>query len=136
MIYFFDEENKIPDFNSEFFRLWLINVETNEDITLGDISFIFQNNSFIRKMNIDYLNHDYDTDVITFDYSENNIISGDIFINIDFVQSFSSTNNIPFNNELSRIIIHGVLHLCGYNDKSPNEKDLMTARENFYLSLQ
>ena len=136
MIYFFDEDNKIPDFNSEFFRLWLSNIESNEDITLGDISFIFQNNSFIRKMNIDYLNHDYDTDVITFDYSENNIISGDIFINIDFVQSFSSSNNIPFNNELSRIIIHGVLHLCGYNDKSSNEKDLMTARENFYLSLQ
>lgn len=136
MINFFDEHDKIPDFNSEFFNLWISRIEKNENVQIGDINIIFQNNEFIRKMNVDYLQHDYDTDVITFDYSENDFIAGDVFINIDFIQEYSTKNSIPFINELSRIMIHGVLHLCGYDDKAENDKKQMTAREDFYLSLQ
>lgn len=134
-INFFDEHNLIPNFNSEFFSLWLKNIEKEDKVIIGNLNYIIYPNSLIRKMNLQYLNHDYDTDVITFDYSDQNVISGDVFINFDFIKSFSKQNNIKFINELSRVIIHGTLHLCGYNDDSTIQKQEMTARENFYLSL-
>lgn len=135
-IYFFDEYDKIPEFDSEFFCLWIQKVEKHENVSLGNLNYIFYPNQEIRAINVQYLNHDFDTDVITFDYSDNGFISGDVFINIDFIRSFSSQNKIPFLKELSRIIIHGTLHLCGYDDKSEDEKKRMTQREDFYLSLQ
>lgn len=87
-------------------------------------------------MNLGYLNHDTYTDIITFDYTENDIISGDIFISIDRVKDNAKKFSTIFENELSRVIIHGVLHLIGYKDKSAQEKHLMRSKEDFYLTLQ
>lgn len=101
---------------------------------LGDLSFIFTNDKSLLEINQKYLDHDFYTDVITFDFCEKNIISGDIYISIDRVLENSNIFNVSFKEELLRVIIHGVLHLVGLNDKSNEEKLLMTQGENFYLN--
>lgn len=135
-IYFFEETAEIPDFDSEFFRFWVTQVDRHENIQIGALNFIFCTNSHIRDMNIKFLNHDYDTDVLTFNYSADNFISGDVFINVDYIRYYADEYKLAFFDELSRIIIHGVLHLLGYDDQTHQDKQLMTAREDFYLSLQ
>lgn len=100
---------------------------------VGDISIIFIDDEEILEINRNYLNHDYYTDVITFNYNKNNEISGDIFISIDTVYSNSLIYKSTFIEELLRVIIHGVLHLLDYNDNSEIEKDLIHSKENFYL---
>ena len=91
---------------------------------------------FLNEKNKTYLGHDSFTDIITFDYSEKDLISGDIFISIDRVKENASLFNTSFENECSRVIIHGILHLLGYKDKSEKEKKIIRAKEDFYLSLQ
>ena len=91
---------------------------------------------FLHEKNRAYLGHDTFTDIITFDYSDRDLISGDIFISIDRVRENAPINNDPFENELSRVIIHGILHLLGYKDKGKKEKEIMREKEDFYLSLQ
>jgi rRNA maturation RNase YbeY len=90
----------------------------------------------LHEKNRSYLGHDTFTDIITFDYSDRDLISGDIFISIDRVRENAPINNTPFENELSRVIIHGILHLLGYKDKGKKEKEIMRKKEDFYLSLQ
>ena len=106
----------------------------NELKECGDISVIFCSDEYLLKMNKQYLNHDYYTDIITFDYVEGNIISGDLFISFNRI----SDNSKEFDNELIkevyRVVFHGVLHLVGYKDKSDDEQKIMTEKENFYLS--
>ena len=101
----------------------------------GDINYILCSDPYLLDINRQYLNHDYYTDVITFDYSEDNIISGDIFISVDTVADNAKEYNVTFEKELERVMIHGVLHLVGYNDKSDDEVVVMRAKENQYLSL-
>jgi rRNA maturation RNase YbeY len=124
---------EIPGFNSEFFVLSLTNLLEQESKVLGDISIIFVSDSYLLEMNQKYLNHDYYTDIITFDYCEMNIVSGDLFISVDRVQENADTFNVDFLTELHRVMIHGVLHLCGYKDKSDDEERLMRELENKYL---
>ena len=124
---------EIPGFNSEFFVLSLTNLLNQEAKILGDISIIFVSDSYLLEMNQKYLNHDYYTDIITFDYCEMNIVSGDLFISVDRVQENADTFNVDFLTELHRVMIHGVLHLCGYKDKSDDEERLMRELENKYL---
>lgn len=100
------------------------------------LNYIFTNDEKILEINKKYLNHDYFTDVITFDYSDKFRIKGDIFISVDTVKSNSEKFNVDFNEEMKRVIIHGLLHLCGYNDKFEEEKKKMTERENYYLQLE
>ena len=100
----------------------------------GDISVIFCSDDYLKQININYLNHDYYTDIITFDYSDKNIISGDLFISIDRVRENADINNENFNREICRVIIHGILHLCGYNDKTSKEKEKMRKLEDVFLS--
>lgn len=107
----------------------------NENRTPGDINYILCSDSYLLDINRQYLNHDYFTDVITFDYSEDNVISGDIFISVDTVSDNAKEYNVTFEKELERVMIHGVLHLVGYNDKSEDEVKEMRAKENQYLSL-
>ena len=83
---------------------------------------IFCDDNYLKKINVKYLNHDFFTDVISFDYSENKIIKGDVFVSVDRVKENASTFGVSFNDELFRVIIHGVLHLCGFNDKTVEEK--------------
>ena len=101
----------------------------------GEISYLFCSDEKILEVNKEYLQHDYYTDIITFDYCEGNIVSGDIVISLDTVKSNSEQFNTSFIEELHRVIIHGVLHLCGVNDKSDDEQENMTNHENEALNL-
>lgn len=99
----------------------------------GDINIIFCSDNYLLEVNREYLKHDYFTDIITFSYNEDRMISGDLFISIDRVTENAETVKALFNNELKRVIVHGILHLVGYNDKTNNEISQMRSREDFYL---
>lgn len=124
------------------FDLSKLNVEANieklvnnENRTLGDVNYILCSDAYLLDINRQYLNHDYYTDVISFDYCEDNVISGDIFISVDTVADNAKEYGVTFEKELARVMIHGVLHFVGYNDKSDEEVPVMRAKENQYLSL-
>lgn len=114
---------------------WLKNAVKNEGKTISELSYIFCSDDYLHKMNLEYLNHDTYTDIITFDYTEGSVVGGDIFISIDRVKENALKFKTEFLNELSRVIIHGVLHLVGYKDKTTKEKVLMRSKEDFYLTL-
>lgn len=131
------EDVSVPDFSSEFFRLWISNVITFHKKQLGELNYIFCSDEYILDINNQYLKHDYYTDIITFNYVENDVISGDIFISVDTVKSNSDLyNNSNFKEELDRVIIHGVLHLIGFNDKTDSEQLEMTKQENIALGMR
>lgn len=134
MVEIYFEETEILDLNSEFFVLWLSKVCVEENQELGDLSFIFCSDDYLLVVNKEHLNHDYYTDVITFDYTDE-VVSGDLFISIDRVKENASSNSVSFMNELYRVIVHGVLHLLGYGDKEYEEKIIMRALEDKYLEL-
>jgi rRNA maturation RNase YbeY len=125
---------EIPGFDSEFFVLSLTSLVKEERKLLGDVSVIFVSDDYLLEMNQTYLNHDYYTDIITFDYCEQNIISGDLFISVDRVRENADVFNADFRTELHRVIIHGVLHLCGYKDKTEENEKEMRVLENKYLN--
>lgn len=102
---------------------------------VGDINIVFCNDTYLLEINQKYLNHNYFTDIITFDYSENGIISGDLFISVDTVRENSLKFKVSFDEEIKRVIIHGVLHLLGYKDKTKSEKLKMKDAENMALSM-
>jgi rRNA maturation RNase YbeY len=114
---------------------WLQNTIKNEGRTVSELSYIFCSDDYLHKMNLEYLNHDTYTDIITFDYTEGSVVGGDIFISIDRVKENALKFKTEFVNELSRVIVHGVLHLVGYKDKTTKEKGLMRSKEDFYLTL-
>jgi rRNA maturation RNase YbeY len=116
-------------------RSWIKETISKEKKSLGEISFNFCSDEYLLSVNKEHLNHDYYTDIITFDFCENDIISGDIYISIDRVKENAKTENKTINNELHRVIIHGILHLCGYKDKKPADASVMREKEDFYLSL-
>ncbi len=116
-------------------KVWIIKAIQNEGKTLGEISYIFCSDDYLHKINLQHLNHDTYTDIITFNYCEDNTLNSDIFISIDRVKDNAKTYNVDFITELHRVIIHGVLHLVGYNDKTDDEQEIMTSKEDFYLSL-
>ena len=115
---------------------WVDKSIQNESFIAGDVSIVFTSDEYLLNLNRESLNHDYYTDIITFDYCQENTINGDLFISIDRVKENAKEFNEPFSQELSRVIIHGVMHLCGYKDKTNEEELLMREKENFYLSLQ
>lgn len=122
--------------NIKLLRNWIINTAKSENKICDQINFILCSDDYLLDINKKFLNHNYFTDVITFDYSEKNIISGDIYISIDRVKENSRTFSIPTKDELNRVIIHGILHLLGYSDKTPAQKLEMKSKEDFYLSLR
>lgn len=134
-IQYCSEDVSSPKIKKRNLNKWIKETITYEGKKSGDISFIFCSDAYLLEINKQYLNHDYFTDIITFDYVENNIISGDIFISCDRVRENALEFNTGFDNELSRIIIHGVLHLLGFKDKNKNDKLLMTQKEDFYLGV-
>jgi probable rRNA maturation factor len=121
---------EIPGFDSEFFVSAIIDLIHSENKILGDITLLFCDDTHILKMNKEHLNHDYYTDILTFDYCADNTISGELLISWDTVQSNALKYKVDKQTELKRVVFHGVLHLCGYNDKNKEEKQLMRSKEN------
>jgi rRNA maturation RNase YbeY len=133
MIDFTFEQIDTFELDKNLIANWLSNVAFSENKNIDTISVIFCSDDYLLSVNKEYLNHDYYTDIITFDYSVDTEISGDLFISIDRVKENATEFNVPFLNELHRVLVHGVLHLCGYGDKSPDEETLMRSKEDFYL---
>ena len=121
--------------NKRKIKNWLKDTIVNEKKKVGDINYIFCSKEFLKKMNNDYLSKNYETDVISFDFSKDNKISGDIYISSETVKKNSIIFNVCFNNELKRVMVHGLLHLLNYNDKSKQELKIMREKENFYINL-
>lgn len=126
---------KMPDIKKRETTEWIKNVAASYGKRLGEIAYIFCSDEKILEVNRQYLQHDYYTDIITFDYTSGDKISGDLFISLDTVKTNSEAFNTPYNEELHRTIIHGILHLCGINDKGPGERELMEANENKALAI-
>jgi rRNA maturation RNase YbeY len=114
---------------------WYTKVSLQEYKELGDVTIIFCSDDYLLEVNREHLEHDYYTDIITFDYSDYSTVSGDLFISVDRVKENASDFNVSFEHELHRVIIHGFLHLCGYFDKTNEDQILMRSKENQALSL-
>lgn len=133
---YFAEDVKMPAIKKRETTDWIRRVASEYGKKCGDIAYIFCSDEKILEVNKAYLQHDYYTDVITFDYTEGDKIGGDIFISVDTVRSNAEQFGTDYDEELPRIIIHGVLHLCGINDKGPGEREIMTRHENEALKLR
>lgn len=129
-----NDDVKLPPLKRRVVSKWIKETASVYHKKIGDISYIFCSDEKILEINKKYLQHDYYTDIITFDYSEGSIISGDIFISLDTVKSNSEQFDTEYQEELHRIIIHGILHLCGINDKGLGEREYMTECENKALN--
>ena len=106
-----------------------------EGFNQGELSVIFCSDDYLLSLNKTYLNHDYFTDIITFSYNEEGIVSGDLFISVDRTRDNAEKNNVSISNELARLVIHGMLHLCGFNDKSQEEINVIRKKEEEYLKM-
>jgi rRNA maturation RNase YbeY len=135
MISFTEVEIKFGLTNKLKVRGWIKDIILSEMKTIGGITYVFCNDNYLVEMNVKYLNHNTLTDIITFDYSESNKISGDIFISIERVRENAIIFNTSFNAEIGRVMAHGVLHLLGYKDKSGEDKKVMRSKEDLYLSM-
>ena len=132
----FDSDNiEFPDIDKNKIAIWIKKVAAIYNKEIGEIAYIFCNDEKILEINMEFLKHDFYTDIISFDYTEGDIISGDIFISIDTVRSNSQKYTSDYQEELHRVIIHGVLHLCGLNDNFEEEKMIMRDAENRALLL-
>jgi len=116
-------------------KKWIKDAISSEGKIPGEITYVFCSDDYLYKMNLEYLEHDTLTDIITFNYCVEDNINSDIFISIDRVKENAKTFNNTFQNELNRVMIHGVLHLIGYDDKDDLDKEVMRSKEDFYLSL-
>lgn len=135
LIIFNSEEIDFSLLNQQQISNWITETIVAEGQFLGEISYIFCNDIYLHKINLEYLQHDTYTDIITFDYSEKNIISSDIFVSVERVKENSDEFDNTFVDELHRVLIHGILHLLGYKDKTPQEVKIMRAKEDYYLTL-
>ncbi|AZA61849.1 rRNA maturation RNase YbeY [Chryseobacterium indoltheticum] len=132
MIQFF-YENLPESVNTDYTR-WLKDIIVSEGKKLGEINYIFCDDDYLLKVNQDYLQHDYYTDIITFDYVKGKTISGEIFVSLQRISDNASTLSKNYEEELRRVLAHGVLHLCGYKDKTEEEEQLMRSKEDFYIA--
>ena len=125
----------MPTIKRREISAWVKSVAQSLGKKVGDVAYIFCNDEKILEVNREYLQHDYYTDIITFDYTEENVISGDLFISLDTVFSNSEQLGVSYEQELRRVIIHGILHLCGIDDKGPGEREIMEEHENRALAM-
>ena len=135
MISYTNECVKPPKIAKRKINNWIKSVASNYDKTIGEIAYIFCDDSKILEINKTYLQHDYYTDIITFDYCEGDVLNGDIFISLDTVSSNAKEFDVTFDEELHRILIHGILHLCGQTDKTPESRLEMTRKEDEALQM-
>ena len=136
MIRYFCEDIRFTYKNKLANNRWLKMVAGSEIRKIGDINVIFCSDNYILDVNMKYLQHDYFTDIITFDYCEGKVLSGDLFISVDSVRENSIEFGTDFEEELHRVIVHGVLHLIGYDDHTEENKKLMRQKENYYLQMR
>jgi len=135
MITYNSENIKMPRLKRRETSVWIEIVAATYDRRIGEIGYMFVDDEKILEINREYLGHDYYTDIITFDYDESDVLNGDIVISVDTVRSNAEQFGKSFDDELHRVIIHGILHLCGINDKGPGERELMEAAEDRALTL-
>ena len=133
MISYNCENVKMPPIRRRDISRWIKDIATQYGKKIGEVGYLFVDDKKILEVNNQYLGHDYYTDIITFDYDEGDTINGDIIISLDTVRSNAEQQHTPYNEELHRVIIHGILHLCGLNDKGPGERETMEAAENMAL---
>lgn len=136
MIRYFTEDIKFEFKDKLSNNRWLRLVASSEVKKLGDINIIFCSDNYILDVNMKYLQHDYFTDIITFDYCEGNVLNGDLFISVDSVRENASYYGTEFPVELKRVMVHGILHLIGYDDHSEDDIKVMRSKEDYYLSLR
>ncbi|WP_312341520.1 rRNA maturation RNase YbeY [Chryseobacterium binzhouense] len=129
--YFYENITETVDQN---YKIWLQEIILSEQKKIGEINYIFCDDEYILKVNQDYLQHDYYTDIITFDYVKGKTISGEIFVSLQRISDNASTLLKNYEDELRRVLAHGILHLCGYKDKSEEEEKEMRNKEDFYLN--
>ncbi len=120
--------------NEAELSIWIKDVIAAEGYKLGEINYVFCDDNYLHKLNVEFLDHDTLTDIISFDYTLGKIIQGDIFISIDRVKDNAADFGVYFSAELYRVMVHGVLHYCGYKDKTDSEAKLMRAKEDYYLA--
>ncbi|MDQ1160068.1 putative rRNA maturation factor [Chryseobacterium sp. SORGH_AS 447] len=132
MIQFF-YENLLESVNTDY-TAWLEDIILSEEKKLGEINYIFCDDDYLLKVNQDYLQHDYYTDIITFDYVKGRTISGEIFVSLQRISDNASTLSKNYEEELRRVLAHGILHLCGYKDKTEAEEKQMRGKEDHYLA--
>ena len=135
MIFHTTENVKAPKLEKRKTNAWIKTVAEKYDKKIGEIAYIFCDDAKILEVNKTYLQHDYFTDIITFDYCEGAVLNGDIFISLDTVRANAQEFGVTFENELHRILIHGILHLCGQEDKTPEARLEMTRKENDALQM-
>ncbi|MFD0863173.1 rRNA maturation RNase YbeY [Sungkyunkwania multivorans] len=126
------------DFNiedEERYRDWMMRVASTEGYEIGDINYIFCDDEYLHELNLKYLEHDTFTDIISFDYTVGDLLQGDIFISVERVRDNASRYDVEFDEELKRVMVHGILHYCGYKDKSEKEAGIMRAKEEEKLLL-
>ncbi len=127
---------KMPSIKKRENTAWVKAVAASYGKRVGEIAYIFVDDEKILEVNRQYLGHDYYTDIITFDYCEGDVLSGDLFISLDTVRTNAEQVGATYEEELHRVIIHGILHLCGINDKGPGEREIMEAAEDKALALR
>ena len=125
-----------PRLDSVLLSQWIEQVAHHHGRMVGRLTYLFCDDSYIHQANVEFLGHDYYTDIITFDYSTRRHIAGDMIISLDTVRSNAEQLGLPYSDELCRVIIHGVLHLCGINDKGPGEREVMERYENEALDMR
>ncbi len=121
--------------NEEAIAAWLGNVITSENKKEGEINYIFCDDEYLHKINVEYLNHDTLTDIISFDYSIGKELHGDVFVSIERVKENAVDFKVPFEEELKRVLVHGILHYCGYKDKGDAEELLMRSKEDEKIAM-
>jgi len=136
MITYNAEGIKMPKIKKREVTKWIREVAATYGRKVGDVGYLFCDDEKILEVNREYLQHDYYTDIITFDYDEDDIINGDLVISLDTVRTNAELFNKTYEEELYRVIIHGILHLCGINDKGPGEREIMEAAENKALAMR
>ena len=136
MVTYHFEDTDFQFKNRKFNNMWLKMVVESEIKKLGQVAIVFCSDNYILDINQRYLQHDYFTDIITFDYCDNNLISGDLFISVDSVKENSLFYGVDFETELNRVMVHGILHLIGYDDHSEEDIKVMREKENYYLEMR
>jgi len=131
----FNYETEFTLENEQAFEDWLSRVIVSENKKEGEINYIFCDDEYLHKINLEYLNHDTLTDIISFDYSMGNELNGDIFVSVERVKDNAADFNVLFEDELKRVIVHGVLHYCGYKDKSESDEALMRTKEDEKIAM-